>query len=253
MRKSLVAGNWKMHGSRVSIEQLLGGLMKGLPSPDANAVPVDVVVCPTYVHLAQALALCEGSSIAVGAQDCSHMSSGAYTGEVAAGMLGELGCEWIILGHSERRQYHGESDDLVAAKLAAVVEAGSRPIVCVGETREQREGGDAKSVVAAQLEGALQGQVGLDGLVIAYEPVWAIGTGLTATPEEAQQMHAFIRERLSDLAAVDENETRILYGGSVKSSNARELFAQSDIDGALVGGAALIVEEFLAIIEAAAA
>ncbi|MEH6567550.1 MAG: triose-phosphate isomerase [Halioglobus sp.] len=252
MRKSLVAGNWKMHGSRVSIEQLLPGLMKGLPSPDSSAFPVDVVVCPTYVHLAQALALCEDSPISVGAQDCSHMSSGAYTGEVAAGMLQDLGCEWIILGHSERRQYHGESDDLVAAKLAAVVEAGLGPILCVGETREQREGGNAKTVVAAQLEGALQGQVGLDRLVIAYEPVWAIGTGLTATPEEAQQMHGFIRERLSEVAAVDENKTRILYGGSVKSGNARELFAQSDIDGALVGGAALIVEEFLAIIEAAA-
>lgn len=252
MRKSLVAGNWKMHGSRASIEQLLCGLMKGLPSPDANALPLDVVVCPTYVHISQAMALCENRAISVGAQDCSHMSSGAYTGEVAAGMLKEMGCQWIILGHSERRQYHGESDDLVAAKLAAVVEAGIGPILCVGETREQREGGDAKSVVAAQLEGALQGQVGLDRLVVAYEPVWAIGTGLTATPEEAQQMHAFIRECLAKVSAVEEDKTRILYGGSVKSGNARELFAQSDIDGALVGGAALITEEFLAIIDAAA-
>ena len=226
--------------------------MKGLPSPDSSALSLDVVVCPTYVHIAQTLGLCEDSSISVGAQDCSHMSSGAYTGEVAAGMLRDIGCQWIILGHSERRQYHGESDDLVAAKLTAVVEAGLGPIVCVGETREQREGGDAKSVVASQLKGALQGQIGLDRLVIAYEPVWAIGTGLTATPEEAQEMHRFIRECLSEMAAVDESKTRILYGGSVKSGNARELFAQSDIDGALVGGAALITEEFLAIIEAAA-
>jgi triosephosphate isomerase len=242
-----------MHGSRVSIEQLLGGLMKGLSSPDANTLPLDVVVCPTYVHISQAMVLCDSGLISVGAQDCSHMSSGAYTGEVAAGMLKEMGCQWIILGHSERRQYHGESDDLVAAKLAAAIDAGIAPILCVGETLEQREGGDAKSVVAAQLEGALQGQIGLDQLVVAYEPVWAIGTGLTATPDEAQQMHAFIRECLAKVSSVDEDKTRILYGGSVKSSNARELFAQSDIDGALVGGAALITEEFLAIIEAAAA
>lgn len=252
MRKCLVAGNWKMHGSRVSVEQLLGGLMKGLSSPDANKHLLDVVVCPTYVHIAQAMALCENGLISVGSQDCSPMSSGAYTGEVAAGMLKEMGCQWVILGHSERRQYHGEADELVAAKLVAAVEAGIAPILCVGETLEQREGGDAKSVVAAQLEGALQGQVELDQLVVAYEPVWAIGTGLTATPEEAQQMHAFIRKCLAKVSAVDEDKTRILYGGSVKSGNARELFAQSDIDGALVGGAALITEEFLAIIAAAA-
>ncbi len=181
------------------------------------------------------------------------MDSGAYTGEVAAGMLREAGCQWVILGHSERRQYHGESDDLVAAKLNAAIEAGLAPILCVGETREQRESGDAQIVVARQLEGALSAALDYGALVVAYEPVWAIGTGLTATPEEAQNMHAFIRSSLSAVVGVDADATRILYGGSVKGGNARELFSQPDIDGALVGGAALISEEFLAIIRAAAA
>jgi triosephosphate isomerase len=250
MRKSLVAGNWKMHGSLASIEQLLSGLTRDLSTLESNA---EVIVCPTYVHIAQAAGLCADSAIAVGAQDCSHMDSGAYTGEVAAGMLREAGCQWVILGHSERRQYHGETDDLVAAKLKAAIEAGLAPILCVGETREQRENGDAQVVVARQLEGALSAALDYGALVVAYEPVWAIGTGLTATPEEAQNMHAFIRSSLSGVDGVDADTTRILYGGSVKGGNARELFSQPDIDGALVGGAALISEEFLAIIRAAAA
>jgi triosephosphate isomerase len=180
------------------------------------------------------------------------MQSGAYTGEVAAEMLVELGCRWVILGHSERRQYHAEADELVAAKLAAAVEARLQPIVCVGETREQREAGEAEVVVAAQLQGALAGQTGLAALVVAYEPVWAIGTGLTATPEQAQDMHAFIRDCLAGIDGVDAAATRLLYGGSVKAANAAQLFAQPDIDGALVGGAALVAEEFQAIIDAAA-
>ena len=214
---------------------------------------VAVAVCPAYVHLSQALDLCTGSSVAVGAQDCSHMTSGAYTGEVAGDMLSDLGCKWVILGHSERRQYHSESDDLVAAKLTAAVRAGLCPIVCVGEAREERENGEAQSVVARQLKGALQVQTDLTGLVIAYEPVWAIGTGLTATPAEAQQMHAFIREQLAEVSAKMAAQTRVLYGGSVKPGNADELFAQPDIDGALVGGAALVAEDFQAIVAAAAA
>ena len=249
MRKSLVAGNWKMHGSRPGNRQLLTGLTSGLSAAGTGA---EVVVCPTFVHIAQAARLCAESLVEIGAQDCSHTSSGAYTGEVAAPMLFEAGCRWVILGHSERRQYHGESDDLVAAKLKAAIAAGLIPIVCVGESREQRESGEAQTVVAGQLEGALDSQDSLEGLVIAYEPVWAIGTGLTATPQEAQDMHAFIREQLANVAGVDAHTTRVLYGGSVKGSNAAELFAQTDIDGALVGGAALIVEDFLAIIEAAA-
>ena len=248
MRQPLVVGNWKMQGSLASVEALLGDLVSATPVAE-----VEVAVCPTYVHLAQAVGLCRLSSVAVGAQDCSHVQSGACTGEVSPAMLAEIGCHWVILGHSERRQYQGESDTLIAAKLAAAAEAGLRPIVCVGETREQREAGAAEAVVSAQLEGALKGQANLDQLVVAYEPVWAIGTGLTATPEQAQRMHAFMRACLADIANVDAAATRVLYGGSVKADNAAKLFAQLDIDGALVGGAALFAADFLAIINAAAA
>ena len=245
MRQTLVVGNWKMHGSRASVAALLGELVESLAAPTA-----EVAVCPSYVHLPQAVELCSGSAVAVGAQDCSHMPSGAYTGDVSAQMLVDTGCRWVILGHSERRQYHVESDELVAAKLAAAVAAGLLPIVCVGETREQRENGEAESVVASQLRGALDGQKDLAGLVIAYEPVWAIGTGLTASPEQAQDMHAFIRACLEGVAGIDAAATRVLYGGSVKAGNAAELFARQDIDGALVGGAALNAGDFQAIISA---
>jgi len=248
MRQPLVVGNWKMNGSRVSIAALLADIVGS-----AAAKGPEVAVCPVYVHLPQALEACAGSAVAVGAQDCSHMQEGAYTGEVAPGMLAELGCRWVILGHSERCQYHNESDELVAAKVAAAVEAGLRPIVCVGETLKQREAGEAQGVVNAQLQGALRGQASLESLAIAYEPVWAIGTGVTATPEQAQDMHAFIRGCLHDIDGVDAVATRVLYGGSVKPDNAARLFVQQDIDGALVGGAALIAADFLAIINAAAA
>ena len=246
MRQLLVVGNWKMNGSRASIEKLLAEVL-GRVSP----MGPEIAVCPTYVHLAQVLKLCDGTPVSVGAQDCSHMDSGAFTGEVSPVMLAELGCRWVILGHSERRQYHGESDALVAAKLAAAVEAGLRPIVCVGETREQREAGEAEAVVLAQLAEGLQDQADLGQLVIAYEPVWAIGTGLTATPGQAQSMHAFIRDYLGKIAGVDAENTRLLYGGSVNAANAAELFAEPDIDGALVGGASLVAAEFLAIVNAA--
>ncbi len=244
MRRPLVAGNWKMHGSRDSVAALLGALAAA-PASEGT----DVVVCPVFVHIDQAVRACAGARIGVGAQDCSHVPEGAYTGEVSAAMLADLGCQWVILGHSERRSYHAETDDLVAAKLGAAVKAGLVPIVCVGETRDQRESGEAEAVVATQLRGALSGQAALTGLVIAYEPVWAIGTGLTASPEQAQAMHAAIRAELGamELAADD---TRILYGGSVKPGNAEELFAQQDIDGALVGGAALVADDFTAIIAA---
>lgn len=248
MRQPLVVGNWKMNGSRASIAALLGELADARPADGA-----EVAVCPAYVHLSQALQLCATSAIAVGAQDCSHMQVGAYTGEVAAGMLADLGCRWVILGHSERRQYHSESDELVAAKVAVAVAAGLRPIVCVGETLEQREAGEAQRVVNAQLEGALKGQVNLDALVVAYEPVWAIGTGVTASPQQAQDIHVYIRSCLEAIDGVDAAATRVLYGGSVKADNAAQLFAQRDIDGALVGGAALIAADFLTIINAAAA
>jgi triosephosphate isomerase len=245
MRQTLVVGNWKMHGSRASVAALLGEVVGSMPAPEA-----EVAVCPSYVHLAQAVQLCAGSAVAVGAQDCSHMQSGAYTGEVSAQMLVDQGCRWVIIGHSERRQYHSESDNLVAAKLGAAMAAGLLPIVCVGETREQRESGEAETVVAGQLRGALDGQADVAGLVVAYEPVWAIGTGLTASPEQAQAMHAFIRGCLAGVAGLDAEATRVLYGGSVKAGNAAQLFAQRDIDGALVGGAALDAAEFLAIVGA---
>jgi triosephosphate isomerase len=247
MRQLLVVANWKMNGSRSSVEALLGTVVRqsGSPGPE-------VAVCPAYVHLAQALELCADSPITVGAQDCSRLQSGAFTGDVAPKMLADLGCRWVILGHSERRHYHRESDALVADKVAAAVEAGLSPIVCVGETLQQRDAGDAEAVVAAQLQGALGEQTRIAGLVIAYEPVWAIGTGLTATPEQAQGMHAYIRGYLGNLAGIDAETTRVLYGGSVRADNAAELFAQRDIDGALVGGASLLATEFLAIVKAAA-
>ena len=242
MRQPLVVGNWKMHGSRASVAALLQALRGEL-----EGTSTELAVCPTYVHLEQALGLCEGSGLAVGAQDCSARDSGAYTGEVSAQMLADLGCRWVILGHSERRQYHGESDELVAAKLTAAVAAGLQAILCVGETREQRERGEAEAVVGGQLAAALANQDDLTGLVVAYEPVWAIGTGLTATPDEAQAMHDFIRRSLGKVGGLEPAQTRVLYGGSVKAGNAAELFAQADIDGALVGGASLVAEDFLAI------
>lgn len=246
MRRAFVAGNWKMHGTSGSVKQLLEALLAEVGSP-----AIDIAVCPPHPYLAQASALCAGSAVAVGGQDCSEQSGGAYTGDVAATMLADAGCQWVILGHSERRQYQGESDELVARKVAAAREAGVRPIVCVGESQAQREAGDAEAVVGAQLRGSLAGQTDLDDVVIAYEPVWAIGTGLTASPEQAQQMHAFIRTVLADLS-LDAEGTRLLYGGSVKADNAAQLFAQQDIDGALVGGASLDAEQFAAIIDAAA-
>jgi len=246
MRRSMVVGNWKMNGSRAFVEHLLAGVVAGVTDQQ-----VDVAVCPTYVHIPQVQDLCAGSPVAVGGQDCSHAASGAYTGEVSAEMLRDQGCRWIILGHSERRQYHGESSEQVGAKLGVAVESGLWPILCVGETLEQRESGEAEAVVASQLEGSFKGQSSFTGLVVAYEPVWAIGTGLTASPEQAQEMHKFIRACLEKISGVDAQATRLLYGGSVKAANAGELFSQQDIDGALVGGAALDAKEFLAIINAA--
>ena len=246
MRRPLVAGNWKMNGCKASIEPLLADVAAGL---DGQAV--DVVVCPSHVYLELAVSKCTETAIEVGGQDCSHVQSGAYTGEIAPAMLTDLGCRWVILGHSERRQYHAEKGPIIAAKLSVAIDSGLSPILCVGETREQRENGEANAVVARQLDAVLQGRENVSGLVIAYEPVWAIGTGLTASPEQAQEMHAYIRECLRKIAALDAEKTRILYGGSVKGANAKQLFSQPDIDGALVGGAALDAQDFIAIINAA--
>lgn len=249
MRSSLVAGNWKMHGSVASIGPLIDGLVAGLVGRIGGAA-CEVAVCPSFAHIPLVLERAAGSAIRVGGQDCSEHTEGAFTGEVAAEMLADLGCEWVILGHSERRQYAGETSELVASKAVAARAAGLKPILCVGETLEERQAGKAEAVVAAQLEPLLATLGDTD--VIAYEPVWAIGTGETATPEQAQEMHAAIRGILTSRTAVAD-ATRILYGGSVKAGNAQEIFAQQDIDGGLVGGASLKVDDFLAIVSAASA
>ena len=245
-RRKLVVANWKMHGSRVANHDLVTQLLTELP-----AGHVKTVVCPPSSYLDQIRSLLDGTAIELGGQDCSHMASGAYTGEVAPGMLADQGCRWVIIGHSERRQYHQESDALVAAKTSAALQAGLVPIVCVGETREQREAGEAEAVVEAQLRGAVGDLASLSNVVVAYEPVWAIGTGLTATPAEAQEMHAHLRGLLAQLDERDGAAVTLLYGGSVKPGNAAVLFAEEDIDGALVGGASLDAAAFAEIVRAA--
>ena len=236
-----------MHGALATNRTLVESLVSaGFPGN------IEVAVLPPHAYLQQVLALCANSDISVGAQDCSHMPEGAYTGEVAAPMLADIGCKWVVIGHSERRQYHRETSSLIAAKLTVAVAAGLKPVLCIGETLDERESGEAESVVLEQLRGAIADAPSTSDLVIAYEPVWAIGTGRTATPDEAQEMHAFIRSQLKGLNAADD-KIRVVYGGSVKADNAHALFACEDIDGALVGGASLQADEFAAIVGAAAA
>ena len=237
-RPRLVAGNWKMHGSRESIRILLDAIVAGAGRPSSQCA-----VCPPFPYLAQAAERLRGSAIAWGAQNASEHASGAYTGEVSVAMLAEFGCRYVIVGHSERRQIFGESDAQVAAKFAAARAAGITPILCVGETLEEREAGRTEEVVERQL-GAILRNVDFENAVLAYEPVWAIGTGRNATPEQAQAVHAFLRARLSA-------DVRILYGGSVKASNAEAIFAMPDVDGGLIGGASLVSKEFLEIVRAA--
>ncbi len=245
MRRTMVAGNWKMNGSLETNSELLRALVA------APRAACEVVVCAPFPYLAQARQLLDASAIALGAQDCSVHERGAYTGEVAVGMLAEFGCSHVIVGHSERRAWHGEADAVVAAKAQRALGAGMTPIVCVGETLQQRELGETEAVIGLQLDAVLH-LLGarLPELVLAYEPVWAIGTGRTATPEQAQQVHAFIRARAHRHGA-DADAVRVLYGGSVKPDNAAELFAQPDIDGGLIGGASLNARDFLAIVDAA--
>ena len=249
MRKPLVAGNWKMNGSLESVQNLLDGIKGGI----AAVQNADVAVCPPYVYLPETQKLLDGSVIGWGGQDLSTEASGAYTGEVAASMLKDFGCQYVIVGHSERRTYHQESDELVAKKYAVARAAGLVPILCVGETLEEREQGITEAVVARQLDAviALEGVEALNEGVIAYEPVWAIGTGKTATPEQAQDVHAFIRSRVAEKSAEVADGVRILYGGSMKPDNASELIGKPDIDGGLIGGASLKAEDFLAICTAA--
>ncbi len=252
MRKSLVAGNWKMNGSRESAKLLVDGIKAGLGSVGS----VDVVVCPPAVYLSEVADLLGGVSVGLGAQNLSDQASGAFTGEVSASMLLDVGCRYVIVGHSERRTLYGENDEVVAKKSVAAAGAGLVPIVCVGELLEEREAGDTEAVVARQLDVLLESEEGLNALsssVIAYEPVWAIGTGMTATPEQAQAVHRFIRQRVAAKSAELAEKVQILYGGSVKGGNAAELFANPDIDGGLIGGASLAAEEFLTICRAAQA
>lgn len=248
MRQRLVAGNWKLNGSRDLVGSLVGALVAGIE----DGVNADVAVCPPFVYLAEAEAALGGSAVRLGAQNVSAEAEGAYTGEVSARMLVEMGCRYAIVGHSERRSLYGEDDALVARKFVAARGAGLVPILCVGETLEEREGGVTEEVIARQLD-AVVAAAGADAVaqaVVAYEPVWAIGTGLTATPEQAQAVHAFMRGRLRESTAVAD-ECCMLYGGSVKPDNAAELFAMPDIDGGLIGGASLDAEAFLAICRAA--
>jgi len=246
MRKKLVVGNWKMHGSRAANAQLLAGLKEAGPW---NA---DVAVCVPFPYIAETALALTGTAIAYGSQDCSAHEQGAYTGEVSSAMLHDIGCRYAIVGHSERRAYHAESDQFVADKAKAALAHGVTPIVCVGETRAEREAGQTEAVVKRQLAAVIHTLGHCCGeMVVAYEPVWAIGTGLTATPAEAQAVHAVLRAQLH--AATDRSAVmRILYGGSVKADNATELFGQPDIDGGLIGGASLKAADFAAICRAAA-
>lgn len=249
MRRKIVAGNWKLHGSRQFATDLVSDLVASLPVEG-----VEVVILPPLPYLGELVEAFEGRAIAFGSQDVSSNEKGAYTGEVSAAMLAEVGARYGLVGHSERRQYHNESSELVARKFAAALHAGLVPVLCVGETLEQREAGQTEQVIAAQLAPvlALVGPAGFQHAVVAYEPVWAIGTGRTASKEQAQQVHAFIRGEVAKLDARIADSLPIVYGGSVKPDNAGELFAQPDVDGGLVGGASLVAADFLAIADAAA-
>lgn len=248
MRKKFVAGNWKMHGTLKSNAELLQGVRAGVAG-----LAIDIAVCVPYPYLAQAGEALKGSNVAFGAQDVSEHAQGAYTGEVSAAMLGDCGCRYVIVGHSERRSYYGDTDAVVAAKCAAALQAGLVPILCVGETLDERERNVTAEVVTRQLDAALAkcGVAALANAVVAYEPVWAIGTGRTASPEQAQEVHALIRARVARDDAAVAAGLRILYGGSMKPGNAKELMSQPDIDGGLIGGAALVAADFVAICAAA--
>jgi len=246
----LIAGNWKMNTDMTSGSDLASSLAEAVANADLGDVAL--AVCPPYTHLQAVREALGESGVALGAQNVHHEESGAYTGEISAGMLTSVGCTHAIVGHSERREYFGETDGLIRSKIHASQAHDLVPILCVGETKPQRDAGDAESVVKAQLTGALDGVdvESADGLVVAYEPVWAIGTGDTATPEQANEMHAFIRGILQDLYGADVAAgIHILYGGSMKPHNAEELLSKPDVDGGLVGGASLSADSFIAIAE----
>ena len=253
VRKPLVAGNWKMN---LGPEQGAALVADILPLVADTSAAVDVVVCPTYTTLSAVAATLQGSAVGLGAQNCHWEESGAFTGEVAPGMLLTTGCQWVILGHSERRQLFGETDEVVNRRAKAALAAGLQPIICIGETLEERDAGRVQDVVLGQLDRSLEGfsTEQLAAAAIAYEPVWAIGTGRTATPEQAQEVHGLIRGRLSTVfGEVPAAGVRIQYGGSMKPDNAVELIGQQDIDGGLIGGASLKAADFAAIVQAASA
>lgn len=245
MRRVFIAGNWKMNGSRASIKVLLDGLKAGI----RNVTRADVAVCAPFVYLPEVAAQLAGTPIAWGAQNVSTEPKGAFTGEIAASMIADFNCKYIIVGHSERRSLYAETDDVVARKFGVVVAAGMTPIFCIGETLAERESGITEQVVARQLQAVIDmhGIAMLGQGVIAYEPVWAIGTGKTATPQQAQDVHAFIRSMIAKADASVAEKMIIQYGGSMNAANARELLAQPDIDGGLIGGASLKAEDFLTI------
>lgn len=250
MRHPLIAGNWKMHGLREQARSLAGEIAGGVPDPQG----VEVAVCPPFVHLADVAATLAGSAVALGAQNVADAGQGAHTGEVSADMLAELGCRFVIVGHSERRQRYGEDDAQVGRRFRQARRHGLVPILCVGETLAEREADATESVVSRQVDAvfaALDGE-GFGDAVIAYEPVWAIGTGRTATPEQAQAVHAALRARLAGHLGEAAAGVRLLYGGSMKPDNAAALLAMPDVDGGLIGGASLKAPDFLAICQAAA-
>lgn len=248
-RRPFVVGNWKMNGTTASAHALVRDILQGLTEP----TPAQVVVCPPYILIPKVVEQLAGTSVACGAQDIAQYSNGAYTGEVSAEMIKDSGCQYVILGHSERRTLYGETSEVVAHKFVRARRENLIPILCVGETLEEREQRQTEAVIRAQLD-AVTDTAGIEALqtaIIAYEPVWAIGTGKTATPDQAQDVHKFIREYLSRLDSYIAQTIRILYGGSVKADNARGLFEQSDIDGGLIGGASLQAKDFLSICQAA--
>jgi triosephosphate isomerase (TIM) len=249
MRRPLIAGNWKMHGSRAENAELIEGLLLGLP----GQIPAEIAVCPPFVYLWETSRLLKSSSIALGAQSTCAEAVGAFTGEVSAAMLRDVGCRYVIVGHSERRALYKEDDALVARKFLAVQAQELIPILCVGETLEERERGQTMQVVSRQLGAVLDlaGVGAMQKAVVAYEPVWAIGTGKNATAQQAQEVHAHIRASVAARDAKIAAGLRILYGGSVKAANARDIFAMPDVDGGLIGGASLKADEFLKICAAA--
>jgi len=249
MRTKLVAGNWKLNGSLESIRELIKGIEGGMSAIKTAGV----AVCPPAIYIPEVASLLKGSRIAIGSQNICEQDSGAYTGEIAGAMLKEYACEYAIVGHSERRSIYGESDEMVAERFAAARRNGLKPILCVGELLEERENGTTEAVVWRQIDAVikLEGIAAFADAVIAYEPVWAIGTGKTASPQQAQDVHQFIRGKLAALDATIADNIVIQYGGSVNAGNANELFGMPDIDGGLIGGASLKAEDFLAICQAA--